>query len=175
MFVDDLALFAGKRVLVVYTGDNSLETAINLTEQTGRVVLATPMKRIKTENPDLTRRLDQSDVKVLYESAVLALKGLNEVEKVEMHNLAEDEKYELIADAVIKLALDSNVSGGAMCTSHQRIITHSRFLSFHKPFEMSLRAQTSPKITDFKILRSFCPPSSISPLLSTTKSALGSS
>jgi nitrogen fixation NifU-like protein len=113
VFVDDLSMFAGKRVLVVYTGDKSVETAINLTEHTSRVVLSTPMKRVKTEDPELKKRLDQSDVKVIYESAVLAMEGLNEVEKVQMHNLAEDEKYELFVDAVVKLALDSNVSGGA--------------------------------------------------------------
>ncbi|OLS15438.1 MAG: putative FeS cluster assembly scaffold protein NifU [Promethearchaeota archaeon CR_4] len=59
---------------------------------------------------ELKIKLDRSDVKVINESKLLKLLGVNEVEKVLVHNLDEDEKYELFVDAVINLALDNAVN-----------------------------------------------------------------
>jgi len=50
---------------------------------------------------DLKTRLKEAGVKVLYESEILEIKGFNEVEKVVIHDLDEDEEYELFVDAVI--------------------------------------------------------------------------
>ena len=101
--VSNLALFKDKRVIVVDKGDKSIELALDLTEYTPRVVLVTQLKSI-TAQKDLKTRLKQSNVKVLYESQILEVKGVNEVEQVRIHDLNEDEEYDLFSDAVIILS-----------------------------------------------------------------------
>ncbi|RDE11732.1 MAG: iron-sulfur cluster assembly scaffold protein [Candidatus Thorarchaeota archaeon] len=92
--------FKEKRVLVVHTGDKSLETAIELSKHTGRVVLLTPDAQIRT-NTKLKEDLEASGIKILYGSKLLEIRGQDEVEKVLVHNLNEDEKYDLFVDAVV--------------------------------------------------------------------------
>ncbi|MFW9966114.1 MAG: iron-sulfur cluster assembly scaffold protein [Candidatus Thorarchaeota archaeon] len=98
--VNDLEDFSDQRVLVLHTGDESVEAALELTSQTDRVVLLTPEKEIVTSET-LKDELTQSSVKVLTESRLLEIRGEFEVEKVLVHNLDEDEQYELFVDAVI--------------------------------------------------------------------------
>ena len=98
----DLSLFKDKRVMVVDRGDKSLETALALTQHTGRVILVTPSKSI-TGDSGLAAKLRQSDVKIIYQSDPLEIRGSDEVEKVLVHDLNEDEEYELFVDAVIIL------------------------------------------------------------------------
>jgi len=91
--VEDLDDFIDQRVLVLYSGDESVDTAINLTEVTERVILLTPDDTLVL-NPDLAERLANSSVKVLYQSRLLEVRGEFEVEKVLIKNLDEDEEYE---------------------------------------------------------------------------------
>jgi FeS cluster assembly scaffold protein NifU len=100
--VDDLTPFKEKRVMVVDTGKKSLEMAIALTKHTGRVIVITPSKTISA-GADVTKQLKQSDVKVIHESELLEIRGSGEVEKVLVHDLDEDEEYELFVDAIIIL------------------------------------------------------------------------
>ncbi|MCJ7546420.1 MAG: Fe-S cluster assembly scaffold protein NifU [Deltaproteobacteria bacterium] len=100
--VDDPSLFKDKRVMVLDRGNKSLETALALTKHTGRVIFVTPSKTIPAE-AELATRLRQSDVKIIYESDPLEIRGSGEVEKVLIHDLNEDEEYELFVDAVIIL------------------------------------------------------------------------
>jgi FeS cluster assembly scaffold protein NifU len=100
--VDDFSLFKDKRVLVVDRGDKSLEIALELTKYTGRVIVITPSKTISA-GAEVATRLKQSDVKVIYESELIEIRGSEEVEKVLVHDLNEDEEYELFVDAVIIL------------------------------------------------------------------------
>ena len=100
--VDDLTPFKEKRVMVVDTGKKSLEMALALTKHTGRVIVITPSKTISA-GTDLTKQFKQSDVKVIYESELLEIRGSGEVEKVLVHDLDEDEEYELFVDAIILL------------------------------------------------------------------------
>jgi FeS cluster assembly scaffold protein NifU len=100
--VDDLTPFKEKRVMVVDTGKKSLEMAIALTKHTGRVIVITPSKTISA-GADVTKQLKQSDVKVIHESELLEIRGSGEVEKVLVHDLDEDEEYELFVDAIILL------------------------------------------------------------------------
>ena len=100
--VDDLTPFKEKRVMVVDTGKKSLEMAIALTKHTGRVIVITPSKTISA-GTDITKELKQSDVKVIHESELLEIRGSGEVEKVLVHDLDEDEEYELFVDAIILL------------------------------------------------------------------------
>jgi nitrogen fixation NifU-like protein len=98
--IDDLAALKDKRIMVLENGDMTVETALNLSEYTPRVVFVTAEKEIHADS-ELKKRLKQSDVKVLYESELLEISGFKEVEKVMVHDLNEDEKYELFIDAII--------------------------------------------------------------------------
>ena len=99
----DLKELREKRVLIVDSGDDSLELALKLTEYTGRVIVTTSAKEIPG-TPDIARKLKKSDVKILQQSEVNEIKGeLDEVEKVIIHDFDEDENYELFVDAVIIL------------------------------------------------------------------------
>ena len=98
--VEDVDDFKDLRTLVLYSGDESVDIAINLTEVTDRVILMTPDETLVL-NPDLAERLSGSSVKVLYQSRLLEVRGKEEVEKVLIKNLDEDEDYELFVDAVI--------------------------------------------------------------------------
>lgn len=97
---DDLNEFKDRRTLVLYSGDESVDTAINLTEVTERVILLTPDETLII-NPELAERLASSNVKVLYQSKLLEVRGEFEVEKVLILNMDEDEEYELFVDAVV--------------------------------------------------------------------------
>lgn len=100
--VEDLSPFKDKRVMVLDKGEKSIETALALTKLTPRVVFVTASKEV-TSNPELKTALKQSDVKILYESEILEIKGEGEVEKVLVHDLNEDEEYELFIDSIIIL------------------------------------------------------------------------
>jgi nitrogen fixation NifU-like protein len=91
-----------QRVMVVDSGEQSMRTALELTKHTPRVIFVTPLKEIEGQE-ELRVNLVQSNVKILYQSDVLEVRGLNEVEKVLVHNLDEDEEYELFIDSIIIL------------------------------------------------------------------------
>ena len=92
----------GKRVLVVDTGTGSLEMAMDLTEVTGRVVFMTVSDKLPGKDT-LWSKAKRSDVKLLFLSMLLEVSGEGEVEKVRVHDLDEDEEYELFVDSVILL------------------------------------------------------------------------
>ena len=100
--IDGLSIFKDKRVMVLDKGEKSIETALELTKLTPRVVFVTASKEITT-NKELNTLLKKSDVKILYESEILEIKGEGEVEKVLVHDLNEDEEYELFIDSIIIL------------------------------------------------------------------------
>jgi thioredoxin reductase len=54
-------------------------------------------------NEDLKKKLKKSDVKVLYESELKEIGGEEEVEKVVVYDLDEDNQYELFVDSVVIL------------------------------------------------------------------------
>jgi FeS cluster assembly scaffold protein NifU len=99
--VDDLEQFRDKRVMVLERGAQSVKTALELVKLTPRVIFVT---RNTSLTPDTESKiLTQSKVKVLYESEVLEIRWLNTVEKVLIHDLNEDEEYELFVDSIITL------------------------------------------------------------------------
>lgn len=100
--VDNFTEFEGKRVLISDTGDKSLELAIELTKHTGRVVIVTSSKSTPG-SAELKRKLKLSDVKILHESELLEIHGTDDVEKTVIHDMDEDENYDLFVDAVIIL------------------------------------------------------------------------
>jgi FeS cluster assembly scaffold protein NifU len=101
--VDDFSPFQDKRVMVVDRGPKSLEIALELTKHTGRVIVVTPGKAFSSVDSDLAKGIKQSDIRIIYESEPLEVRGSDEVEKVLVHDLDEDEEYELFVDAIIIL------------------------------------------------------------------------
>lgn len=100
LVVDDPPAFKDLRTLILHSGDESVQTALDLTEQTDRVILLTPEKSVMT-TPELEKDLENSSVKILSESRLLEIRGEFEVEKVLIFNIDEDEEYELFVDAVV--------------------------------------------------------------------------
>lgn len=100
---ENLEEFRDKRVLIVDSGDESLELALKLTNYTGRVIVSTTSKVIPGREA-IAKKLKQSDVKILQQSELVEIKGeLDEVEKVVLHDFDEDENYELFLDVVVYL------------------------------------------------------------------------
>ena len=99
--VNDLSVFKDKRVMVLEKGNRSKEIAFNLSKLTPRVIFVTKDKSLASDAP--SDQLRQSNVKILYESEVIEVRGLNTVEKVLIHDLNEDEEYELFVDSIITL------------------------------------------------------------------------
>jgi len=100
--LDDLSALAGQRVVVLDTGDRAAQTAIDLTDHTGRVVLVTTGKEPSVSSA-VRSALRLSDVKLLTEAQPLELLGEGELERIRVHDLNEDEEYELTADALVVL------------------------------------------------------------------------
>ena len=99
----DLEEFREKRIIIIDSGDESLELALKLTEYTGRVIVVTSAKSVPG-TVELRKKLKHSDVKLLQESELIEIKGeLDEVEKIVIHDFDEDENYELFVDVVIVL------------------------------------------------------------------------
>ena len=92
--VDDQSALAGQRVVVLDTGDRAADLAIALTDHTGRVVLMTTGKEPSVSSA-VRSALRLSDVKLLTEAEPLELKGEGELERIRVHDLNEDEEYEL--------------------------------------------------------------------------------
>jgi NifU-like protein involved in Fe-S cluster formation len=100
--VMDPAQLADQRVVVLDTGDAAAQLAIDLTDRTGRVVLMTPAKEPSVSSA-VRSALRLSDVKLLTEAQPLELHGEGELERICVHDLNEDEEYELTADAFVVL------------------------------------------------------------------------
>lgn len=100
--LDDVAALTDKRVLVVDKGVASAELALKLTEVTPRVVFMTELDVLGLPE-DVATQVKRSDVKVLFQSRLLAVRGEGEVEKAVIHDLDEDNEYELFVDAVVLL------------------------------------------------------------------------
>ncbi len=90
----------GKRVLVVDTGESSVAAARQASEVAPRVVFLTKKKERETE-PGIMEKLRAAGVKTLFESEIVEFVGFTVLEQVLVHDLNEDNKYELFTDAVI--------------------------------------------------------------------------
>jgi FeS cluster assembly scaffold protein NifU len=100
--VDDATALEGKRVLVLDRGPASARLALELTKVTPRVVFLTELDTLGLPD-DLIHEIKRSDVKVLYKSRLLSVGGEGEVEKVHVHDLDEENEYDLFVDAVVLL------------------------------------------------------------------------
>jgi len=105
--VEDPAAFVDKRVLIVDRGKPSVDAALALTKHTGRVIFMSANKEPSSKD-DPRASLKRSDVKAIYEAEPVAVLGEGEVEKVRVHDIRENEEYELFVDAVVILAEADN-------------------------------------------------------------------
>jgi len=100
--VDDASELEGKRVLVLDKGPATAKLALELTKVTPRVVFLTELDTLGLPD-ELVHDIKRSDVKVLYKSRLLSVSGEGEVEKVRVHDLDEENEYDLFVDAVVLL------------------------------------------------------------------------
>ena len=100
--IEDIAELEGKRVLVLDKGPATAKLALDLTAVTPRVVFLTELDTLGLPE-DLIHEIKRSDVKVLYKSRLLSVGGEGEVEKVRVHDLDEENEYDLFVDAVVLL------------------------------------------------------------------------
>src|SRR5450756_314551 len=100
--VNDTAELEGKRVLVLDKGPVTAKLALELTKVTPRVVFLTELDTLGLPE-ELIRDIKRSDVKVLYKSRLLSVGGEGEVERVRVHDLDEENEYDLFVDAVVLL------------------------------------------------------------------------
>lgn len=100
--VDDPSALTDKRVLVIDKGVPSAKLALELTKVTPRVVFATELETLGLP-ADVATEVKHSDVKTLFRSRLLAVRGEGEVERALIHDLDEDSEYELFVDAVVLL------------------------------------------------------------------------
>ena len=98
--IEDPKAFVDKRVLIVDRGKPSVDVALELTRHTGRVIFMSSTKEPSSQD-DPRISLKRSDVKVIYETEPIAVLGEGEVEKIRVHDLKENEEYELFIDALV--------------------------------------------------------------------------
>jgi FeS cluster assembly scaffold protein NifU len=100
--VEDVSVLADKRVIVVDKGPASARLALALTKVTPRVIFITELDALGLPD-DMAGEVKRSDIKTLFRSRLLAVRGEGEVERVLIHDLDEDDEYELFVDAVVLL------------------------------------------------------------------------
>jgi len=100
--VPDPKKLKDQRVIVIDRGESSLEKVLAISEHTPRAIFVTVSKSLSAEK-GLKIRVKQSDVKILFESRILEVSGFNSVEKIRIHDLNEDNEYDLFADALVDL------------------------------------------------------------------------
>jgi FeS cluster assembly scaffold protein NifU len=100
--VEDPQAFAEKRVLIVDRGKSSVDVALDLTRYTGRVIFMSPNKEPSSKD-DPRNGLKRSDVKVVYEAEPIAVLGEGAVEKIRVHDINENDEYDLFIDALVVL------------------------------------------------------------------------
>lgn len=67
---------------------------------TGRVILMSTLKELVTTD-ELKARVNRSDIKLLKQAEIVEVSGGSDVEKVRIHDLDENEEYDLFVDAVV--------------------------------------------------------------------------
>lgn len=96
----DIGILKDKRTVITACDEHAFELAIGLSKISPRVILITEREET-TMDETVRRRLSEAGVKVLYESKIVEAQGLNVLEKLRIHDLKEDEEYELFVDALI--------------------------------------------------------------------------
>lgn len=91
----------GKRVIVVGGGDSAIAAASTLIEYAGRITLAHRGPDFRAKTSTFKSVLHSDKVKTLMNTELVEICGGKVVERVVLRDLTEDERFEMVADAVI--------------------------------------------------------------------------
>jgi len=93
--------FMGKRVLVYGNGEQALESALALENIADKITFAYKEKDLVgfDKNVKAVKRSDR--IKLLSKTELVKIEGTDTVEKVVLHDLDEDEDFELVVDMVV--------------------------------------------------------------------------
>lgn len=93
--------FMGKRVLVYGNGEQALESALALENIADKLTFAYKEKDIVGIDRDIKAVKRSDRIKLLSETELVKIEGENTVEKVVLHDLDEDEDFDLVVDMVV--------------------------------------------------------------------------
>jgi thioredoxin reductase (NADPH) len=93
--------FMGKRVLVYGNGEQALESALALENIADKITFAYKDKEL-VGSESAIKTVKRSDrIKLLANTELVKIEGTDTVEKVVLHDLGEDEDFELVVDKVV--------------------------------------------------------------------------
>lgn|GEM_PF-83723 len=93
--------FMGKRVLVYGNGEQALESALALEDVADKLTFAFREKELVGLLRDVKAVKRSDKIKLLSETELVKIEGEDGVEKVVLHDLNEDEDFELVVDRVV--------------------------------------------------------------------------
>ncbi len=96
----DIEQLSGKRMIIVDTGKSSVQALQQIKGISPRIIFLSKRKEHEIE-PDTLKLLNEIGAKGLYESEIIEYDGFQSLEKVRIHDLNEDNEYDLFTDAVI--------------------------------------------------------------------------
>ena len=93
--------FMGKRVLVYGNGEQALESALALENIADKLTFAYKEKDLVGLNKDIKAVKRSDRIKLLAKTDLVKMEGTDTVEKVVLHDLDEDEDFDLVVDMVV--------------------------------------------------------------------------
>lgn len=100
-YVTNPEKFTGKRVLIVGGGNSAVDAALSLADTADLITIAHRHHelRVPAHKADRLKTIDK--IKILYNTELLEIAGTNNVEKVIMRDMEEDEILHLAVDSVV--------------------------------------------------------------------------
>ncbi|MEM3593982.1 MAG: Fe-S cluster assembly scaffold protein NifU [Candidatus Jordarchaeaceae archaeon] len=93
--------FMGKRVLVYGNGEQALESALTLENIADKLTFAYKEKDLVGSEKAIKTVKRSDRIKLLANTELVKIEGTDTVEKVVLHDLGEDEDFELVVDKVV--------------------------------------------------------------------------
>jgi thioredoxin reductase (NADPH) len=100
-YVTEPELFRGKRVLVVGGGDTALDAVIDANKITDKIWIAHRKSEFRAAETTVEKIITQEMAEILYNTELVDIRGVSEVEQVTLHNNQNDENWNLSVDRVI--------------------------------------------------------------------------
>ncbi|WXG42448.1 MAG: NAD(P)/FAD-dependent oxidoreductase [Candidatus Freyarchaeum deiterrae] len=93
--------FMGKRVVVYGNGDQALESALALEHIADKLTFIYKEKDLVGLDQDIKTVKRSDRIKLLSNTELVKIEGTDTVEKVTLHDLGEDEDFDLVVDKVV--------------------------------------------------------------------------
>ena len=129
----DPSKFTDKRVLVYGTGYNAVSAARCLVNIAGSITLVTGDESFKVPEQEMDKLKEVEGLKILTSTFLEEIQGRTKVEKVSLHDVGEDEMFEIFVDAVVlatemvpnieifeKLEIETDESGFVQTDKYQK-------------------------------------------------------